>query len=231
MTHLELENLASDYLEGLLEASQRTEVEAHLSACAACCGLLGDLRQALELCRTAEDAEPTPWLITRIMRATVGEQKPTWRERVAACLRPVLQPRVAYPIAMTVFTFSILVNAAGLNLRSLQLEDLNPRTWAERADRQRHLMVARAEKFYYDLRVVVEIESRFRQLGEQPPSQEEAAPHPETPGGGSSQGTPADQSVASNRGAWVMAAAKTDQTLPGAANRAGLTAAGRSLIR
>ena len=73
------------------------------------------------MCRAAEDAEPRPWLISKIMQATVGERKPTWRERIAAYLRPVLQPRVAYPIAMTVFTFSIIVNAAGLNLRSLRL--------------------------------------------------------------------------------------------------------------
>ena len=31
MTHLEIENLASDYLEGLLDPSLRTAVEAHLS--------------------------------------------------------------------------------------------------------------------------------------------------------------------------------------------------------
>ena len=103
-------------------------------------------------------------MISKIMLATVGERKPTWRERIAAFFRPVLQPRVAYPIAMTVFTFSIIVNAAGLNLRSLRFEDLNPRTWVDRANRQGHLMYARAEKFYYDLRVVYEIESRFRQL-------------------------------------------------------------------
>jgi len=120
MTHLEIENLASDYLEGLLEPSLRTMVEAHLSGCAACRELMGDVRHVLELCRATEIAEPRPWLISKIMLATVGERKPNWRERLAAYFRPVLQPRVAYPIAMTVFTFSIIVNAAGLNLKSLR---------------------------------------------------------------------------------------------------------------
>jgi hypothetical protein len=164
------------------------------------------------------------------MLATVGERKPNWRERLAAYFRPVLQPRVAYPIAMTVFTFSIIVNAAGLNLKSLRYEDLNPRTWVERANRQGHLMAARAEKFYYDLRVVYEIESRFRRLGGQPQIQEEEAPKPAAPGGGSSQGTPSDQTVASNGGAWVEVAARSEQALPAVTNQTGITGTGRSVI-
>jgi len=230
MTHLEIENLASDYLEGLLDPSLRATVEAHLSGCAACRELMGDVRHALELCRAAEDVEPKPWLVSKILLATIGERKPTWGERIAAFFRPVLQPRVAYPIAMTVFTFSIIVNAAGLNLRSLRFEDLNPRTWISRADRQGHLMIARAEKFYYDLRVVVEIESRFRQLRGQPQGQEEETPKPAAPGGGSSQGTPPDQTMASNGGAWFELAARSEQALPAVGNQTGFTRARRSPI-
>ena len=53
MTHLEVESLASDYLEGLLEPSPRAAVEAHLVDCANCREVVGDLRHALELCRAA----------------------------------------------------------------------------------------------------------------------------------------------------------------------------------
>ena len=79
MTHLEIENLVSDYLEGLLDPSVKAAVETHLADCGACRTLVEDVRQALEVCRTAEEAEPSPWLISKIMRATVGERKPTWR--------------------------------------------------------------------------------------------------------------------------------------------------------
>jgi hypothetical protein len=81
----------------------------------------------------------------------------------------------------------VIVNAAGINLRSMQIADLNPRTWVFRASRAGHLMYAHAEKFYYDLRVVYEVESRFRELRGQPQDQEEAPPKPEPPTGGSSQ--------------------------------------------
>jgi hypothetical protein len=230
MTHLEIENLASDYLEGLLEPSQQAAVDAHLTECAACREMLEDVRHVLEMCRAAEDVAPKPWLVSKIMLATIGERKPSWRERITAYMRPVLQPRVAYPIAMTVFTFSIIVNAAGLNLRSLRFEDLNPRTWLGRANRQGHLMAARAEKFYYDLRVVYEIESRFRQLGGQPQGQEEEAPKPAAPEGGSSQGAPSDQTTAANGGSSVMVATESGQALPSVGNRTGYTGTGRSVI-
>ena len=184
MTHLELENLASEYLEGQLDAGRRVELEAHLKECGPCRELVTDLRGVMELCHSAEDLEPAPWLIAKILRATVGERKPTWREQVAAFFRPSPQPRVAYAVAMAIFSFSIIVNAAGLNLRKLSFSDLSPRTWFNQANRTGHLMYARVEKFFYDLRVVYEIESRFRQLRSQP-SQQQEAPKQQTPPGGS----------------------------------------------
>ena len=231
MTHPEIENLASDYLEGLLEPTQQAAVEAHVAECAACRELLGDVRHVLELCRAEPDVEPGPWLVSRIMLATVGDRKPTWRERISEFFRPVLQPRVAYPIAMTVFTFSIIVNAAGLSLRSLRFEDLNPHTWAQRVNRQSHLIASRAEKVFYDLRVVYEIESRFRQIGVQPQRQEEESPRPAAPEGGSSQGAPSDQTVASNGGPWGVTATERERGLPAVGNHPGFNGAGRSLFR
>lgn len=186
MTHLDIENLASEYLEGLLEAPRRVEMEAHLAECAACRKLIAEVRQVMELCHAAEDLEPAPWLMSKILLATVGTRKPTVREQVVALLRPVLHPRFAYAMAMAVFSFSVIVNAAGINLRKVRFEDLNPRTWIYRANLAGHQLYARAEKFYYDLRIVYEIESRFRQLGEQPRQQDKQAPSQQPPAGGSS---------------------------------------------
>jgi hypothetical protein len=206
MTHLELENLASEYLEGLLDAARRGQVEVHLGECASCRELMDDLRRVMELCRSAEELEPAPWLIPKILRATVGERKPTLGERLAAFLRPSGQPRLAYAVAMAIFSFSIIVNAAGLDLRKLTLADLNPRTWFYQANRTGHLLYARAEKFYYDLRVVYEIESRFRQLRSRPGEQKEA-PKPETPPGGSTDRNVPSGTQLASVGGLVTAAA------------------------
>jgi hypothetical protein len=189
MTHLELENLTSEYLEGLLEPGLKREVEAHLSVCPSCLEMMGDVRRALELCHAAPELEPAPWLIRRIMLATVGERKPGLAERLVTYFRPALQLRFAYGVAMAVFSFSIIVNAAGIDLRHMTSADLNPRTWFFRANRAGHLFYARAEKFYYDLRVVYEIESRLRQLRTHP-EEEKEAPKQESPAGGSTNSAP-----------------------------------------
>ncbi len=189
MTHLELENLASDYLEGQLDVAQRVTVEAHIRDCAPCRELVSDLKHALELTRQAEDLEPAPWLVSKIMLATVGERKPTWQERLAAFLRPTPQPRVAYMIAMAIFSISIIVSAAGVNLRNATVADLNPINWFYQANRSGQLLFARAEKFYYDLKIVYEIESRFRQTQPQQQEQDQEAPKQKSNPGGSTEKT------------------------------------------
>jgi len=192
MTHMELENLVSDYLEGQLDTARRVEVEAHLDGCPECKELTATVREGIELCRSAEDLEPAPWLVSKIMRATVGERKATFWDQAAAYIRPVLHPRVAYAVAMGVFSFSIIINVAGINLRHVKAQDLNPRTWFHQANRNGHLFYARAEKFCYDLKVVYELETRLRQLRQQsePGKGEEPkqSPSPEAPAGGSSEG-------------------------------------------
>ncbi|PYV23040.1 MAG: hypothetical protein DMG24_15065, partial [Acidobacteria bacterium] len=60
MTHLEIENFASDYLEGRLEAVRQREFQAHLAVCSECRELVSDVRRVMELCRSAEDPEPAP---------------------------------------------------------------------------------------------------------------------------------------------------------------------------
>jgi hypothetical protein len=213
MTHLELENLTSVYLEGLLAPGLKREVEAHLSACPSCLEMVGDVRRALELCHAAPELEPAPWLIRKIMLATVGERKPGLAERLLAFIRPALQPRFAYGIAMAVFSFSIIVNAAGINLRHMTLADLNPLTWPLRVDRAVHLYIARGEKFIGDLKVVVELESRLRQLRAHP-EEEQETPKQEPPAGGSTNSAPQTLPALAKNQARVGEVAEPAATLP-----------------
>src|SRR3989442_1979034 len=135
MTHLEVENLVRDYLEGGLEAARASQVAEHLAACSGCREMIADVRRVVELCRSAEDLESPSWLVSKILLGTVGERKPTLKERIAAFLRPVLQPRLAYNIiGMAVFSLSIIIKPAGINLRHLKPEDLKPPTRVRMAD-------------------------------------------------------------------------------------------------
>jgi hypothetical protein len=199
MTHLEVENLTSDYLEGLLEGGLRKDFEAHLNICPSCGEMVDDVRRAMGMCHAAPELDPSPWLVQKIMLATVGERKPGWTERLTAFFRPTVQPRIAYTIAMAVFSLSIIVNAAGINLRHLTFQDLNPLTWAQRANRARHVYAARAEKFYYDLRVVLEIESRLRQLRSHSEEEQEAPKQEPPPGGSTNTAPPLYPALAANQ--------------------------------
>ncbi len=178
MTHLELENLASEYLEGQLEAARRADAEEHLAGCANCQELISDIRLAIQACRSARETMPPPSLVERIRLATVGEPRTGIAEQVNALLRGVRQPRIAYAVAMTVFSLSLIINIAGLDLRRMNIQDLNPATWVYRANRAGHLMYGRAEKFYDDLRIVYEIESRFRNAQPESPNQEKQTSKP-----------------------------------------------------
>lgn len=202
MTHLELENLASDYLEGQLDEARQAEVEEHLARCTPCQEVLSNVRLAIQACRSAEEMMPPPWLVSRIRLATMGEERRGVVEQVNALLQMIRQPRVAYAVAMTVFSVSLIVNVAGLDLRRVNMADLNPATWVYRANRAGHLFYARAEKFYDDLRIVYEIESRFRNAQPENDSQEMQTRKP-----GPSQGRP---SSTAEHGGEQMASARTN---------------------
>lgn len=201
MTHQELEHLASDYLEGSLDAVRLAEAHAHLDACSTCREMIAGLDRVLDLCRAAEEFETPPWMVNRILLATVGERKPTLGERLSGLLKPTLQPRLVYGVAMAVFSMTFILHAAGLKVGEVTLADLNPTTWVNRADRTGHLLAARAEKFYYDLRVVYEIESRLNQLrgqSNQPSAQpggKREAPKSAPPSGGTTESKPAGPPV------------------------------------
>ncbi|MGH9404886.1 MAG: anti-sigma factor family protein [Terriglobia bacterium] len=168
MTHLEFSTLMTDYVDGILDAALAREVEAHLGDCIPCRRVVEDVRFAMASCRGVPAAEPTPWLLARIVRATTGEHKPAVTERLVAWWHSLWRPQIAYSLSMVVFSLSFVLYAANVNLRSVRLRDVNPINWVYRANSRGHLLVARAEKYYYDLRVVYEVQSILHGLQQQP---------------------------------------------------------------
>lgn len=168
MTHLELSNLMTDYLDGALNAAQTAEVEEHLLGCAACRAMAEDVRFALAACHDAADVEPPLWLLPRIMRATLGERKPSLKEQLTAWLRPMFRPQIAYSLSMAIFSLSFILYTSNVNLRDMRARDVNPVHWAYAANSRGHILVARAEKYYYDLRFVYEVQSILHGLQQKP---------------------------------------------------------------
>lgn len=167
MTHSEIARLMTDYVDGLLQRTVAAEVDAHLETCVECRAMLDDVRFAMAACAQAKDLEPAPWLLHRILRATSGERKPS----LAEWLRGLLRPQVAYSLSMVVFSLSFILYAAKVPVRSMTLQDVDPATWFNRANSRGHLLAARAEKYYYDIRLVYQVQSILEELRQQPTGQ------------------------------------------------------------
>jgi Putative zinc-finger len=154
----------SDYLEGLLQAPERAEFEAHMHECAECAPLVESVRSLLTQMQSVEDVEVPPRLIYGILDQTLGpRERVTFWQAVKNFLAGLATPKFAYGSASVMATLFILVSASGVSWRKPKLADLNPSSVARNVNRQAHLSYAHAVKYVSDLRVVYEIQSRLRQ--------------------------------------------------------------------
>jgi len=173
MTCGDLEILLSDYLEGTLAADQAARLEAHLESCQGCAEMARDARLAMAFMGRVADAEPPPQLLTRILDETgSGRHGALGRDRglrswLTKALAPVLQPRLVMGMALTILSFSMMARWAGISPRQLNASDMDPKKiWASLDDRAMRAW-ARSVKFYEDIKIVYEIQSRLRDWTEQ----------------------------------------------------------------
>lgn len=174
MNCLALETILCDYIDGTLSAAGRAEVEQHLSECAACAEFAADVAGAVEFAGRAAAVEPPPELLTRILHEMPGaarhslRKRPSWwRALFSAWLDPVLQPRYAMGMAMTILSFSMLARFAGIQVRQLKPSDLDPvKVWSL-VDGRAHRAWDQVVRYYDNLRLVIEIQSRLSEWKDQ----------------------------------------------------------------
>ena len=167
MNCAELEQLICDYVDGTLTAASKAEVERHLEACAGCAEMARDSAAAVAFMERAADVEPPPELITRILfdapwaRKAPAKGRGWWGKLIA----PVIQPRFAMGMAMTILSFSIL--SRFVPMQQLRAADLRPsEVWASLDDRA-HRAYARSVKYYENLKVVYQIQTLLRDWQQQ----------------------------------------------------------------
>jgi len=170
----QFEVLLADYLDGTLPEPERTRVEQHAKDCEHCRELLADVQGAVHFLKNTDEVVPPPELITRIAyHAPTGRiRRPLERQGfisrvVSEWLQPILQPRLAMGMAMTILSIAMLERCTGVKMQHIQPEDLSPvRIWGGIEDKTVRLK-DRAVKYYENLRWVYEIEVRLRELREQ----------------------------------------------------------------
>lgn len=177
MTCAEFEVIFCDYLDGLLREPEKGELERHLASCAGCAELAADIRGAVSFIERSAAVEPPPELLTRILHE-IPSVKPrperrSWMRRFfGGFVDTVLQPRFAMGMAMTVLSISMLFKFSGIQARQLTPADFDPvKIWAAVDDRA-HRTWDRAVKYYDNLRLVIEIQSRLKEWSEQDQEQQ-----------------------------------------------------------
>jgi hypothetical protein len=175
------EILICDY--ATLASAARFELERHLEVCPGCAELARDSAAALDFMSRAADVEPPPELITKILYDAPW-RKVQRQTRFAGwfgkLISPVLQPRFAMSMAMTVLSLSIM--ARFVPVRQLRPADLKPtEVWASLENRAA-MTWARTVKFYENLKLVYQIQTTLRewqQDEEQKPASKPAVSQPD----------------------------------------------------
>jgi anti-sigma factor RsiW len=178
MTCAQFEIALCDYLDGTLAAAAKAELEQHLASCAACAELARDAGAALEFIERVADIEPPPELVNHLY-AIAATARPTVRRGIRGWFRqvfhPLLQPRMAFGLSLTILFFGMMVRCAGIPERRLTTADVDPaHVWAGVEDRA-HRGWERSVKFYENLRFVYQIQSRLREWREQQQEQDAVA--------------------------------------------------------
>ena len=163
----------SDYLDGLLQPAEQTAFDLHVNACERCTPLVASVSHMLGALNTLEPVEPSPQLVNSILAATLGPQ--SWR-KAKRWLRGFQSPRFVYGVVSVAATFIVILTASGFSWRKPKLADLAPATIYRNANNQAHLAYAHSMKFFSDMRVVYEIQSRLSQDNERPLTRESTTP-------------------------------------------------------
>ena len=179
----EFEGLISDALDGLLPAALKERFEGHRAECAACAVMFAETAAGMRWLSALEEVELPADFVRNVLAETTGEVAAkadapglSWWQRLKAAVpkvvNPVLQPRFAMSFGMAFFSVTMLLNIAGLKLTDLRQLDLRPsalvRTYYE--------ATGRLVKYYENIRVVYEIESRVQELKRATTPESEAPP-------------------------------------------------------
>jgi len=166
MKCLAVEALICDYIDGTLAQAERVAVAAHLETCAGCAELARDSASVIRFMAEVEQVAPPAELLTKLVFHAPSREQPVLGEKVSWWQRltgPILQPRFAMGMAMTILSFSMTGKILGWQPRQLTAADLSPaRVWMSLED-QVHRGYDRALKYYENLRLVYEIQTRLNE--------------------------------------------------------------------
>lgn len=163
----QVDELLCDYVDRTLNAEQKQAFESHVQSCAACAELVADVTGATSFLERVSGVEAPRELITRILYNTPKEapllEKLSPKSWLRRFLSPMLQPRFAMGMAMTILSFSMLGKFV-TPVRQLKPSDLDPVKVFRSIDEGVHRTWDNAVKYYDNLRLVYEIQTAIADI-------------------------------------------------------------------
>jgi hypothetical protein len=174
----QFEALLGDALDAALAGETLQVFEAHSRICPQCGPLLADARLGMMFLQQLDEVEPPANLVHNILAATTaaeGEKQRTakalkngWLRGFTGSLLPFImgavQPRFVTSFAMAFFSLSLTLTLAGVKFKDLATIDWRPGAVRKAVVLQYTQVENRVVKYYENMRLVYEIESRVREL-------------------------------------------------------------------
>jgi len=169
----QFEALLADALDGVLTSGDQTAFDAHARSCTLCGPMLADAREGRLWLETLEDVEPPKNLVHNILAATTMAEAAPGAEPAASRtkrtgFRPLLagffRSRVATSFSMAFFSLSLTLTVAGVRVSDLAKVDWHPSALAKSAMLQFTHVESAVVKYYENMRLVNEVESKVKEL-------------------------------------------------------------------
>jgi len=165
----EFDALLADAIDRTLSGERRERFEQHKATCAACATLFAEVSTGLEWLGEIEEVTPPPMLVHNILAATsaAGQQMASaprgslWlrlRQQSQTFFAPVLTPRFGMSMGMAFFSITLMLNLAQIRIRDLTPHNLSHTFYSNES---------KLVKYYENMRLVYEIQSRVRDLRNQ----------------------------------------------------------------
>jgi hypothetical protein len=181
----EFDALLSDAVDGVLTGTQLDAFQAHSRTCSACGPLFAEVTAGRNWLKDLTEVEPPVSLVTNILASTTGvdtqrlrvnvsasQPRVSWLQHaqarasawVSEAVQPIWgtirQPRFAMSFGMAFFSLSVALSVLGVKPADLRQVSLRPAAL-------RHTYYntqARVVRYYENIRLVYEVESRVREL-------------------------------------------------------------------
>jgi hypothetical protein len=162
----EFDVLLTDAIDGALSGETEVRFEQHGRSCANCAALWAEVRSGVEWLKELEEVASPAMLMHNILAATseavesvpVMPRPSPWQRMIARAhgfFAPVLTPRFGMSMGMAFFSITLL-----LNMAQIRIKDLTPHNLSHTFYTSQNRMM----KYYENIRLVYEIESRVRDL-------------------------------------------------------------------